>query len=148
MITLKHSTEIKTTPENIYNWFKNINKNYKKWHPDHVKWINETGGLGEGDIVYYEEYVHGKLHSNRSKITKIEENKKVEFKNLFPVSIICPKGSFSIEQKGETCIFTATFFIRFGWFFSRFAKQRLDAGKEHLREEGENLKRLLEKGEI
>jgi len=142
---IKDSIEIKTTPEKIFDWFKNIDKHYKEWHPDHVKWVNETGGLDEGDIVYYEEYLHGKLHKIRSKITKIEENKRIEFKNLFPISILSPKGSFIIEPRGESCIFTATLSIRFGWLLSKIAKSRLDAGKKHIKEEGGNLKRLLEK---
>ena len=145
MITLKDAIEIKTTADNIFNWLKNLDKHYKEWHPDHVKWINETGGLSEGDIVYYEEYLHGALHKIRSKITKVEKNKRIEFKNLSPVSIICPKGSFIIEPRGETCIFTATLSFRFGNLFLKLAKSRVEALKKHIGEEGGNLKRLLEK---
>ena len=145
MIILKDSIEIKTTPDKIFKWLKNLDEHYKKWHPDHVKWINETGGLDEGDVVYYEEYLHGELHKIRSKITKIEENKRIEFRNLFPISIICPKGSFIIEPKGESCIFTTTLSFRFAKLFSKLAKNRIDAIKTHMKEEGENLKRFLEK---
>jgi hypothetical protein len=145
MITLKDSIEITTTPDNIFKWLKNLDKHYKEWHPDHVKWINETGGLDEGDIVYYEEYLHGELHKIRSKIMKVEKNKRIEFRNLFPISIICPKGSFIVEPGEETCIFTATLSFRFGNLFSKLAKSRVEALKKHIREEGENLKRLLEK---
>jgi hypothetical protein len=148
MITLKDSIEIKTTPEKIFEWFRNLDKHYRSWHPDHVKWVNETGGLNEGDIVYYEEYIHGKLHKIRSKITKAEENKRIQFKNLFPMSILSPKGSFIIDSRGESCIFTATLSIRFGWLLSKLAKSRLGAGKKHIKEEGENLKRLLERKKI
>ena len=145
MITLKDSIEITTTPDNIFKWLKNLDKHYKEWHPDHVKWINETGGLDEGDIVYYEEYLHGELHKIRSKIMKVEKNKRIEFRNLFPISIICPKGSFIVDPGEETCIFTATLSFRFGNLFSKLAKSRVEALKKHIREEGENLKRLLEK---
>lgn len=146
MITLKESIEITTTPDKAFKWLKNLDRHYKEWHPDHVKWINETGGLDEGDIVYYEEYLHGELHKIRSKITKVAENKRIEFRNLFPMSIICPKGSFIIEPRGDSCIFTATLSFRFGNIFSKLAKSRVEALKKHVREEGENLKRLLERG--
>ena len=145
MIILKDSIEIKTTPDKIFRWLKNLDEHYKEWHPDHVKWINETGGLDEGDVVYYEEYLHGELHKIRSKITKVEENKRIEFKNLFPVSIICPKGSFILKSREKSCIFTATLSFRFAKLFLKLAKNRIDAIKTHMKEEGENLKNLLEK---
>ena len=146
MITLKDSIEINTTSDKIFNWLKNLDKHYKEWHPDHVKWINETGSLEEGDIVYYEEYLHGNLHKVRSRITKVENNNRIEFENLFPVSIICPKGSFIIESRGKSCIFTATLSIRFYWLFSKLVQNRIEAIRKHVKQEGENLKRLLEIG--
>jgi len=45
-IELKHSIEIKTTPEKIWNFLKNPN-NYTTWHPkDHIR-MNWT----EGDLL-------------------------------------------------------------------------------------------------
>ena len=76
-------------------------------------------------------------------ISKIEKNKRIEYKLLFPMSIICPKGSFIIESKGDSSIFTATLSFRFGWFLSKLAKNRVEAIRTHMKEEGENLKRLL-----
>ena len=146
MAVLKDSIEIKTTPDKIFKWLKNLDKHYKEWHPDHVKWINLTGSLDKGDIFYSEEHLHGKLHKLKGKITKIEENKRVEYKFLFPTPIICPKGSFIIELKGESSIFTAILSFRFGWLFSKLAKKMVKAIKTHMGEEGENLKKLLEKG--
>ena len=148
MITLRNTIKIKATPDEIFKWLKNLDKHYKEWHPDHVEWINETGNLDEGNIAYYEEYLHGELHRSRAKITEVEENKSIEFMNLFPMGILCPKGSFIIERKGDDCIFTATLSFRFGWFFSRFAKDRIKAIEIHMKEEGENLRRLLERKEV
>jgi hypothetical protein len=145
MITLKDSIEIKTTPEKIEEWFKSLDKHYLEWHPGHVKFVKVTGGMDEDDIFYFEEYLHGKLHKIRSKITKIEKNKRIEYKNLFPASIICPKGSFIIEPKGERCIFTATISLRFGWLISKLAKNRLETVRQHMVEEGQNLKEIIER---
>ncbi len=147
MITLSDSTEIKTTPDKIFEWLKTLDQHYKEWHPDHVKWTNITGSFEEGAIICYEEYLHGELHKAKAKITKLEENKTIEFKNLFPLSIINPKGSFIIESQGENTIFTATLSFRFGWFFKKFVMNRVEAITKHMKEEGENLKRLLEKEE-
>ncbi|GAJ11880.1 unnamed protein product, partial [marine sediment metagenome] len=59
-----------------------------------------------------------------------------------------PKNTFSVEQKEGTCVFTATGTYRLGWLAKTFAKKRLERGlssvKKHMKEEGENLKRILE----
>lgn len=146
MITLKDSIEIKTTPEKIFEFFVHFEENYHAWHPDHVacRWLKGKP-FEVGSVLYIEEYLHGKSHKMKFLGTKVEVNRKIEFKLLFPMSIICPKGSFIIERKGESCIFTATLSFRFAKFFLKFAKSRVDAIKKHMKEEGENLKKLLEK---
>jgi len=148
MITLRDSIEIKTTPEKVFNGLSKIfssEENFRAWHPDHVRcrWLKGKP-FEEGSIVYVEEYMHGKLHKIKFLGTRVEPNRRIEYKILFPTSIACPKGSFIIEPKGKSCIFTATLSFRFGWLFSKFAKSRVEAVKKHMKEEGENLKRLLE----
>ena len=147
MITLKDTMEIKATPERIFECFVHLEENYRAWHPDHVKcrWLKGKPPAEEGSILYAEEYLHGKLHKLTFLMTKIEPNRKIEYKLLFPMSLICPKGSFIIEATEGSCIFTATLSFRFGWLFSKLAKNRVEAIKKHIKEEGENLKKLLEK---
>ena len=148
MITLKDSIEIQTTPEKVFNaWIKVFSSQeyFKKWHPDHVKysWIKGEP-FAVGSILYVEEYLHCKLGKMKFLITNLEINRKIEFKLLFPTSIICPKGSFMIEPKERSSIFTATLTFRFGRFFQKFAKSRVEAVTTHMKEEGENLKKILE----
>jgi hypothetical protein len=145
MVTIKDSIEIKTTGDRIFDFLINLDKHYQEWHPDHIKCFYESGKAEKGALVYYEEYLHGELHKIRSKIVNIVANKKIEFKNSFPFSLICPKGSFIIEQKGESSILTATLSFRFGKMLLKFAKDRYESLKKHMDEEGKNIKRLLEK---
>ncbi len=91
-----------------------------------------------------EEYLHGELHKMKCLATKYEPNRTIEYKLLFPASIVCPKGSFAIEQKEKNCTFTATLYFRFSKIFSLFDKRRIEAIKKHMKEEGENLKKLVE----
>jgi hypothetical protein len=122
---------------------------FKRWHQDHVKCQWLRGKPFEiGSVLYVEEYLHGKLHKMKFLGTQLDSNRKIEYKLLFPMSMICPKGLFIIEPKGESCIFTATLSFRLGWLFSIFAKSRVEAFKKHVKEEGESLKKFLEKGEI
>jgi len=49
-----------------------------------------------------------------------------------------------MEPKGESCTFTATLFFRFGRVFAKLASSRVEAIKKHMKEESENLRKLLE----
>jgi len=150
-ITLTESTEIYTTPEQIYDFFMHLDSNYKQWHPEeHVlfRWV-EGSPWEVGSIAYAEEYLHGKLHKLRSIVTKIIPNSYIEYA---PTSRLLryyfPSGTFSIEPKGEVCLFTATVTMRVGWMVKTLFKSRLEHGlasvQKHMHEEGENLKQILE----
>jgi hypothetical protein len=59
-----------------------------------------------------------------------------------------PKNEFIIEQEEESCLFIASGTYRIGWiaktFFKKAIKDGLNSVKKHMREEGENLKNILE----
>jgi hypothetical protein len=76
VITLKDSVEIKTTPEELFDWFKNLDKHFEEWHPNHKKFVKVTGGTDEGDIVYSEELVEGKWYKVKVKIGKLEKSEQ------------------------------------------------------------------------
>jgi uncharacterized protein YndB with AHSA1/START domain len=144
MITLRDSIEINARPEQVYKWLTSLDEHYGEWHPDHARCVYETGSIEEGGTFCFEEYIHGDLHKIKGRITRLDENRVVEYRCLFPASIICPKGSFIIEESGDHSVFTATLSFRFAWLFSTLAKDRVEAIKTHMREESENLKNLLE----
>jgi len=145
MITLRDSIEIKASPERVYGWLTSLDEHYGEWHLDHVKCVYEGGEAAEGEVFRFEEYIHGDLHKIRGRITRLDKNMAIAYRCLFPASIICPKGSFVIEKHGDkSIIFTATLSFRFAWLFTILAKDRVEAISTHMREESENLKKLLE----
>ena len=144
MITLQDSIDINARPEQVYKWLTSLDEHYGEWHPDHVKCVYEGGEVAEGNVFFFEEYIHSDLHKIKGRITRLDENRAIEYNCLFPTSIICPKGSFIIEKRGDHSVFTATLSFRFAWLFSILAKNRVEAVKTHMREESENLKGLLE----
>ena len=148
MVILKDSIEIQATPEKVFAGLIRVfssQEYFKKWHHDHVRcyWIKGEP-FEVGSILFVEEYLHGKLGKMKFLGTNLEINRKIEFKLLFPTSIICPKGSFTIEPREGSSIFTATLSFRFGRFFQKFAKSRVKAVTTHMKEEGENLKKIIE----
>lgn len=148
MLALKDSIEILIPPEEVFAGLIRVfssQEYFKKWHHDHVtcSWIKGEP-FEVGSVLYVEEYLHGKLGKMKFLGTNMELNRKIEYKLLFPTSIICPKGSFIIESNDGSSIFTATLFFRFSWFFQKFAKSRVAAITKHMKEEGENLKKIVE----
>ena len=155
MIELKDTIEVNASAEKVYDWLCQRCKDkdsYRAWHPDHVdiRWIKGEP-LQEGSIVYAEEYLHGDLHKLKFRITKIVPNRVIEYRSLFPLSILAPGNRFVIEPKGESsCIFTAMGSLRLpSWLFRKLHKKhehKIEATERHMKEEGENLKRALEEG--
>ena len=154
MINLKDSIEVNASAEKVFGWLTQRLKDkesYQAWHPDHVdiRWIKGEP-LQEGSIVYAEEYLHGDLHKLKFRFIRIVPNRLIEYRILFPLSIIAPANKLLIEPKGQnSCTFTATGSIRMPrWLFVRLHKKhkgKIEATEQHMKEEGQNLKRALEK---
>jgi len=151
MIVLRDTIEIKASPEQIFEFFVHFEENFRAWHPNHVecRYLTE-GPLTEGSVIYIEEYLHGKLHKFKFEITKVEPNSRIEYKTFLGT-----KGVFIIEPRGANSIFTAEIHIgtnipllgslvdRIMWIFM---SRQLEGIKQHMVEEGQNLKRIMEVG--
>jgi hypothetical protein len=154
-VILTDSIEVNATARDIFNFLTGIvdDDSYRAWHnEDHVqfRWIKGKPWV-EGSVIYAEEYIHGKLHKLKFKITKIIPNQRIEYT---PVSrfirMFFPKNEFLIEQKGKSCLFIASGTYRVGrigkTFFNKAIEKGLSRVKKHMQEEGENLKRMIEEG--
>ena len=152
-VILKHSIEIRTTPEKIFEFLSSLvdDKSYRSWHyDDHValRWLKGSPWQ-EGSVIYAEEYIDGELHKLTFIVTKVVSNREIEY---VPVSRFrrryTPKYTFSVEPKDASCVFTATVHARIPLLLRLIAKKRVERGlssvQKHMKEEGENLKRILE----
>lgn len=150
MASLVDEIEIDATPTKIYKALVQVfssKESYRNWHKDHVscKWISGKP-FEEGSILYVEENLHGKLHKLRMFLTKIEPKIKIEYKFLFPTSMICHKGSYIIKPKAKkNSVLTTTLSFNFGRLFLKLNSNRVKAIARHMKEEGENLKNLSER---
>jgi len=157
-LVLKDSIEIKATPEKIWGFFANLDKNYKAWHPtDHVlfKWTKGKP-METGSEWYGKECLQGELMKGKGTIGEVIPNRKIVFKNAFPLSIVSPGFEWRIEPKGPNSIFTAVSYINaerimrklmpiFHHHDHKDMETLIAVGKKHVKEEGENLKKILEK---
>jgi hypothetical protein len=150
LITLRDSIEIRAASDKVFQWLVqrfNSKEDYQAWHPEHVdiRWIKGEL-LQEGSVIYAEEYLHGQLHKLKFRITRVIPNKEIEYRALFPLSLFAPGNAFIIEPKGKNdCIFTATGRLRVGPLFKKLGKKQIEATKQHMKEEGENIKKALER---
>ena len=149
MISLRDSIEIQTTPQELFAWLGRMPQEYEAWHQDHVVCRVLHGSMLEvGSEIECQEYLHGKLHIMRFRMTKIVPDKRVEFE-----VVGMGRGTFEAQQTGDAVMFVAGLDIGydapiigrlFDFIFAWFFEQRIESMRQHMVEEGENLKQLLE----
>jgi len=153
-LVLKDSIEINITPEKIWEFFTNLEQNYKTWHPeDHIIFQWTKGKPMEvGSTFYAEEYVMGKIKKFKGTVVEVVPNRKIVFKYSFPTSLVSPGFEWQIEPKGSNSVFTAISYVRAERIMRKLVKYSeykgmdtlIEVGKKHTKEEGENLKKILE----
>ena len=152
-IVLTDSVKIGVTPDKVFDFFLQIidDASYRTWHPDdHVafRWIR--GNPWEvGSVAYAEEHLHGKLHKLEFCVSKVVPNKEIVYTPQSRLlRIFFPENRFRVEPSGDGCIFSAKVHLRIGRIAKALAKRKLEVGlssvRKHMKEEGQNLKRILE----
>lgn len=104
MLILSDSIQIDVSPDKVFDWFSNLDKNFTKWSPNHKKFVLVTGGLDEGDVIYFEQNINGKWFNFKTKITKIEQTATgwtIETKTPPFVTLI-----FTAQANTTGCLFT------------------------------------------
>lgn len=157
MRIITETIEIQTTPEQVWNFLTNLDKdnNYKKWHPtDHITYALRKGSMGNiGGEAYFVERI-GKFTLRLTyKVTNVNYPTYVEYTAAPPLSWLhAGRGTFKMEAiDSNTTRFIA--YVEYGyevpiigtvidWIVERIVKYE-DAQK-HMHEEGENIKVILE----
>jgi hypothetical protein len=146
---LTDTIKIRSTPERFFAFFQQMEQNYLRWHPDHRLFRWEEGrGLREGVTFYFEEVIGGKLMKKKVVFTRIEPGRHIEFTftNLL-LRLILPRIVFRVDPAEEGIQLFAEIRIRTGPIGAWLNRKEFDAVRTHMREEGENLKRILEAAE-
>lgn len=143
---LKDSVEINAPVEKVWEFFDHLDVNYKSWHEDaHVtcRWLKGRPHE-EGSIAYFEEILDGKLCKIKAITIKVVKYRFVETRSPFPASMIHTKGTYLFEPKGNSSVFTATNHFRIPSLFHKKLLSLIAATEKHMKEEGENLKKIIE----
>ena len=144
-VELRHSIDIQASPDTLYDWFRHLDRHYRQWHADHRDCYWEKGdGTHAGDILFASELLHGRLHRLRFRMTRLRPGRFMRFRVLGVIGWLVPEGDFTITPSNNGSRFSAGLRVRGGWLLRRLLPAHYQALRTHMREEGENLKRLLE----
>jgi len=151
-VIVTESININTTPEKIYNYLTGIvdGDSFKTLNDRNVsfRWLK-----GEpwtvGSVAFAEKMLHGKKHKFEFIITEMVPNKHLEYSPTSKlVKKFFPKKEFIIAKNDNDCKFITSATFRIGWIGNTFLKKSIDDGlsdfKLYLKEEGQNLKKILE----
>jgi hypothetical protein len=148
VIQLTDSTFIDAPPEDVWTWLERMPLHDKKWHPDHVICRYERGQvLQTGTVLHVEERLLGRLQRLRLRATAVVPGRLARYRSRGFA------GTFVAAPEGEGTQSTAE--LSFGTsapivgrtldaVASLALRSRLEAFQTHVREEGENLRRLLQ----
>lgn len=144
---LRDSIWIRSTGERFFEFFEHMDANYLRWHPDHRTFRWEDGrGLREGVTFYFEEVIGGKPMKKRVVFTRLERNRHIEFTFTNRLlRLILPRIVFHVDPEAGGIRLTAEIQVRTGPIGAWLNRREFDAVHRHMREEGENLKNILER---
>jgi len=145
MREVSDTVHIDAPPERVWAWLTALAEHYTQWHPDHVSARWERGMPNRvGSALCVVEYLGGHRERLRFEVTEVTPPHTLRYRVLGLHSMLLPDGAFTITQDDGGSSFTANIRYRFGTVTQRIFRQRMEALQTHMREEGENLKQLLE----
>jgi hypothetical protein len=149
MINLIDRIRIRTTPQKLFDWLEAMPQEYSSWHPDHVACrVLKGAPFQPGSEIECQEVLHGKLHAMRFRPTRVDPGRRLEYEILG-----LGKGAFEAVPEEEGIEFVAELDLGsgapiLGWLIDTVLRtlfrSRLEAMRQHMLEEGQNLKQILE----
>lgn len=143
---LEDRTEIAAQPRQVFAFFRHMEANYRRWHPDHIafRWIHGRG-LEAGVEFAFEEIIGGKRMKRRLRFVEVVTDRTLAFEPTSRfVRLFMPRLSFEIEPTEGGCILVARIRIRTGPVGAWLNRREFSAVRRHMRQEGENLKMIVE----
>jgi carbon monoxide dehydrogenase subunit G len=138
------TVHIDVPPEQVWEWIEALADHYTDWHPDHVSAQWTVGEPNEvGSILEVVEHIGGRRERLHFELTEVDPPHSMRYRIQGAHSVLLPGGSFSIAHDGDGSSFTATIDYRFGALLERLFPRMSRALREHMREEGVNVQRLL-----
>jgi hypothetical protein len=147
---ITESVLIRNSAEQLFEFFDDLETNFPRLHPSHRLFRWEEGrGVHQGAAFYLEETIGGRPIQQRFVFTRVERTgvveryRHVEIAATDPVPrLIVPRIAFRIEFEPAGIRLVVEIRIRTGLIAN--VDEAVNAVRQHIREEGANLKRLVE----
>jgi hypothetical protein len=138
--------EINVPVEKVFQFMVDYDKHYTEVHKDHIERVVDIKDpdLEHPDVSFYFRQISpitGREQKIRGKVTRVEINRYIGTRFLFPVSLLLTKVENVLEQKGESCLLTTNLHFT---FLSHFVKKSRQKVVEHITGELMEMKRILE----
>ena len=143
---IEERTAIEAPPAAVFAFFERIEDHYLDWHPDHItfRWTTDEG-FAVGAEAYFEEEIGGNVKRQTIRYHAVDPPERVAFHPTSRlIRILLPSISFTIEPTDDGSLVTQRIRIRTGPIGRRLNRTEFHALREHVREEGEHLKRIVE----
>lgn len=148
MVRISDTVVIDVPPRRVWAWLDDLPRHYRDWHPSHRGCRYLRGEhLTAGAVLQVEEALHGRPHSLTLRAMAVEPGRLLRYAGRGF------RGAFMLEPEGTGTRFTAQLELGWsvpllGWLLDlvlrRVLATRIAALRLHVREEGRNLKRILE----
>jgi hypothetical protein len=140
--------EIKTPPEKVFQFLVDYEKHYAEVSKDHIERVVniKNPDLEHPDVSFYFRQISpisGREQKVRGRVTRVEINRYIGTKFLFPVSLFLPRVENILEPKGECCLLITNLHFT---FLAELAKKSKRKVVEHITEELKETKNALERG--
>ena len=147
MRELRDAVDIAAPPEQVWDWLTGLAENYTAWHPDHVEAHWERGQPHQvGSILLAVEDLGGRREVLRCELTSVEPPRRLEYRLRGGIGVLLRGGAFTVQPRDGGSRFVASISYRFGRLTERVFSRRMSTLRLHMREEGENLRRIIESG--
>jgi uncharacterized protein YndB with AHSA1/START domain len=144
---IEDSIRVDAPPERVWSWLSDLAQHYLEWHPGHVsaEWVRGQPNR-VGSVLRAVEDLGGHREVLRFEMTRVEPPHRMAYRVRGAHSIVLPGGAFVVSPDDGGSTFTARLHYRFGAVTEMLFRRRITVLRAHMREEGENLKRLIETG--
>lgn len=152
MISIVETTELPAPPARVWRFFSEMDEHYRDVHQEHLVWRTLKGKpLAEGTVWFGDEWVGPIRVSSRFFTHSVEPGRSFSYRVGFPGALVGAGGSFRFTPSADGgCEMREEVHFGFripllGWLVDRLLSLvlPLEEFRRHVREEGQNLVRLL-----
>ena len=143
----KINVEIHASPQEVFQFLVDYDKHYTEVSKDHIERVVNIvdPNLEHPDVSFYFRQISpisGREQKVRGKVTRVEMDKYIGTKFLFPTSLFLRSVEEILEPTGEGCMLTTN--MRFT-SIARLARNARRKVVEHIRGELEEMSDILER---